>query len=92
MPKKYIKELINQWSGFRKVLKHGLIEELKWFEEELNELYLFKDDYNEHDIKQAKEILNQIRTLEDFLIDRQIFYLIDETLRKIKNKYPEFFI
>ena len=37
---------IDNWFDFRKVLKHSLIEELKWFEEELNELYLYKDNYN----------------------------------------------
>ena len=91
MIKKDYKLEIDYWFDFRKVLKHSFIEELKWFEEELNELYLYKDDYNKHEIKQAKIILNLMRNLENLWIDRQLFYLLDETLRKIKKKYPEFF-
>jgi len=91
MSKKITKLEIDRWFDFRKVLKVSLIDELKWYEDELNELYLYSDDYNRHDIKQAKVILKEIRHLEDLCIDRQLFYLIDETLRKIRNKYPEFF-
>ena len=91
MSKKQIKLEIDRWFDFRKVLKVSLIDELKWYEDELNELYLYKDDYNRYDVKQAKVILKKIRNLEDLCIDRQLFYLVDQTLRKIRNKYPEFF-
>lgn len=91
MSKKNITLEIDKWFDFRKVLKFSLIDELKWYEDELNELYLYKDDYNRREIRQAKKILRRIRKLEDLCVDRQLIYLIAETLRKIKNKYPEFF-
>lgn len=91
MSKKNTTIEIDKWFDFRKVLKISLIDELKWYEDELNELYLHKDDYNRREIRQAKKILRRIRKLEDLCVDRQLLYLIAETLRKIKNKYPEFF-
>lgn len=92
MSRKYYREEIeHKWSKYKKVLKHSFIEDLDWYERELNELYLYKDNYSKNDIIQAKIIIEIIKSLENLCIDRQIIYLIDETLEKIKKKYPEFF-
>jgi len=91
MNRKTYKEKINCKIDFNRILKYSLIEKLKWYEDELNELYLFKIDYNKQDITHAKKIIEKIKNLDYIYIDRQLNYLVDETLRKIKIKYPEFF-
>jgi hypothetical protein len=91
MNKKYYKEEIGQGSDFKKLLKHDFIEELKWYEEELNELYLYKNKYSRKDINRAKLIIKKMEALDDLCIDRQLIYLVDRTIKRVRKIYPEFF-
>ena len=92
MHKKYSKEEFDNPYDLKKYLKHDFIEELKWYEEELNELYLYKNKYSKTEINQAKYIIKLIEDLEDRCIDRQLVYLVEQTIRRVKKVYPEFFV
>ena len=91
MHKKYSKEEFDKPSDLKKYLKHDFIEELKWYEEELNELFLYKNRYSKFEIKQAKHIIDLMKDLEERCIDRQLDYLIERTIKRVKKLYPEFF-
>ena len=91
MSKKDFEWIFETSFDYKKLLKHDVIEELKWYEEELNELYLYKNRYTKEDINRAKFIIKRMKELEDLCIDKQLDYLITHTLDKIKNLYPEFF-
>ncbi len=75
----------------KNLLKHGFIEQIKWLEEEIKELFLYQNKYTKKEIIQAKIIIKRIVDIEDICIDIQIYYLIDRTLQRIKKVYPEFF-
>ena len=92
MQKKDYKSEFDRPSDLKKYLKHDFIEELKWYEEELNELYLYNNKYSKKDIEQAKYIIKLMIDLEDRCIDRQLDYLVEHTLKRVRMLYPEFFV
>lgn len=82
---------MNLKNKFDKQLFGDLLEELKWFEEEFNELYLYIDDYSKKEIQQAIKMLDYLRNKIAFYDDDTLDYLLAKTLRRIENIYPEFF-
>jgi len=91
MSKKTSKQKLGKELDYKKLLKYDSIENLNWFEEELNELYLDKNKYKQAEIKNAKHIIQKIEDLKELCVDRQLYYLIERTTKKIRNIYPEFF-
>ena len=76
---------------FNKQILGDLLEELKWFEEEFNEFYLYKDKYTKKDIKQAIIMIDCIKRKIEIYDDDTLNYLLARTLKKLENIYPEFF-
>jgi len=75
---------------FSKIIKNSILDDLNWFEDEMNELYLDKDNYTKKEIKQAINIIDQFRKIIDVIYDKQVKDILKSTLKRIENKYPEF--
>ncbi|MHA1146758.1 MAG: hypothetical protein ACTSR8_00770 [Promethearchaeota archaeon] len=82
---------MNLKNTYDKQLFGDLIEELKWFEEEFNELYLYIDVYSKKDINQAIKMINFLKARIESFDDDTLDYLLARTLKRIENIYPEFF-
>ena len=74
------------------ILENNFKEELSWLEEEFDLLFSSKKgNFNELDIKIAKKILNDVQEYKNILKIDKLDTLLDLTLEKIRQKYPEFF-
>jgi len=77
--------------NFYSLLKKSLSEEIKWFEGEFDELYLYKKTYNKGEINQATCILDIFKKKMRIIKDKELKISLDQILKKIQKKYPEFF-
>ena len=82
---------MNLKDRFNKQILGDLIEELKWFEEEFNEHYLYKDDYSKKDIKEGLIMIECLKQKIQVHDDDTLDYLLARTLKRLENIYPEFF-
>ncbi|MBD3193972.1 MAG: hypothetical protein GF317_02885 [Candidatus Lokiarchaeota archaeon] len=73
-------------------LRYCFLNELKWFEEELDLLFNGKThNYSENDLKIANEILDRMTETINNYGNENLLYLLTKFLCNIENKYPILF-
>jgi hypothetical protein len=74
------------------IIKYEFKTDMKWFEEEFDELFLPISSFlSHHDIKLANEILNILSKMINNYRDEELLYELVETMNKIENKHPNLF-
>lgn len=76
---------------FNEFFKHDMQKEIEWIEEEFNENFLSKNDYNDFDIRYAKSLISILLNIKEQCVDKQIYYIVDSLINRLKKIYPEFF-
>ena len=74
------------------IVKHEFKANLKWFEDEFDELFLPKtNQLLPMDIKLANEILDRLSQLINEYRDEELLFELVETLNKIEMNHPTLF-
>ena len=73
-------------------IKYGFKANLKWFEEEFDELFLPKAyHFSSMDIKLANELLDLLSQMINEYRDEEILFELVETLNRIEKNHPNLF-
>ncbi|NVM45513.1 MAG: hypothetical protein HWN79_11410 [Candidatus Lokiarchaeota archaeon] len=79
-------------TDYENTLKDGLIQKLNWLEEEFSFLFNSKKTkYSQKDRDLANQIINSITECINCSEDIRMNQLLIDTLKSIKNIYPELF-
>jgi len=79
-------------TDYENTLMDGLIEKLNWLEEEFSFLFNSKKTkYSQKDRDLASQIINSITECINCSEDIRMNQLLIDTLKSIKNIYPELF-
>ena len=74
------------------VIKYEFKANLKWFEEEFDELFLpIASFLSPLDVKLANEILDILSNMINEYRDEELLYELVNTLNNIENKHPTLF-
>jgi len=79
-------------TDYENTLKDSLIQKLNWLEEEFSFLFNSKKtNYSQKDRALANQIINSITECINCSEDIRMKQLLIDTLKSIKNIYPELF-
>ncbi len=77
---------------FNKIYEESLAQELLWFEEELDELFILKESpFSKDDIKTANQILDKLTEKINSCNSEKLIRLLADSLSRIEKKFPQFF-
>ena len=77
--------------NFEKLLVEGLLEELEWFTDEIDEQFLKRNDYTQDDVDHANLILDAMKKRMSVIKDEALKRSLTKAIEKIRKIYPEFF-
>ena len=82
---------MNIFENIEDLLVSTLINELKWFMDEIDELYLFTEIFSTSQIKQANQIINFLKERMEVADDELLKKTVAQSIENVQRRYPELF-